>query len=103
MRGSACGELACHGGEKISCHNKKGEWSYRSVSCFGSKTEKFKSGGAGAGGLCKCPDGSHHHVRDNNDNCQSLRCIGGVKIDCYRKKDSRWNNNGVKCGNDRYY
>ena len=41
-----------------------------------------RPGVGGWGGQCTCPDGQVYDVGDNNDNCASLACVGGVSSAC---------------------
>ena len=50
------------------------------------------------GGLCTCPDGSAYGAGDNNNDCQSLACIGGVAGECHRRGDPSWTTKRVTCG-----
>jgi hypothetical protein len=48
------------------------------------------------GGTCTCPNGQTYEVGDNNDNCGSLACEGGVSGTCHRKPGP-WSRRRVQC------
>ena len=48
------------------------------------------------GGMCTCPNGQVYPVGDNNDNCGSLACVGGVAGECHRKEGA-WSGKMVEC------
>ena len=54
------------------------------------------AGVGGYGGTCKCPNGQTYLVGDNNDDCTSLACMNGQKIDCNRKLGD-WSYRKVTC------
>ena len=46
-----------------------------------------------------CPDGQRYGVGDNNDNCKTLACDGGIQVgECVQRKDPRWAMKRVTCG-----
>merc|ERR1712032_750819 len=52
------------------------------------------------GGTCECPNGQRYEVGDNNDNCNSLACLNGRKINCNKGPKSGpgpWSWRRVKC------
>ena len=60
--------------------------------------EENASGVGYWGGTCQCPDGTTYEVGDNNDNCGTLACVNGEKVNCY-EYDGEWSNRKVTCGN----
>ena len=52
------------------------------------------------GGYCTCPSGKRYMVGDNNDNCQTMACIGGTPGSCY-KSAGDWSKKMVKCFVDK--
>ena len=48
------------------------------------------------GATCTCPDGSMYEVGDNNDNCESMGCVGGVVGMC-TKREGIWSHESVVC------
>jgi len=58
---------------------------------------KEKAAGVGLfGGSCTCPDGKVYQVGDNEDDCASLACVGGVSGTCKRDEGS-WSHRKVEC------
>ena len=68
-----------------------------SINIGQNKIEENVAGVGTWGGLCQCPDGQQYFVGDNNDACKSLACVGGMKISCNKKSDSKWKNRKVTC------
>jgi hypothetical protein len=114
-----CVSLACEGGIR---HSKcmrfdSWEWSAKRVVCGKVATKEesenakeyflpdvVKSGVAamsGApGGFCICPNGKKYGIGDNNDDCKSLACEGGVQYSkCNGHADPQWSHKRVVCGN----
>ena len=53
-------------------------------------------GVGGHGGSCTCPNGKVYQTGDNNDNCGSLACVGGVSGTC-NAKNGPWSHRKVVC------
>jgi hypothetical protein len=58
-----------------------------------NEREENAPGVGGWGGTCTCPDGSVYQVGDENNNCGSIACFGGVAGSCRRNNPG---GNGVK-------
>jgi hypothetical protein len=52
----------------------------------------------GYGGTCTCPNGKEYQVGDNNDNCGSLACVGGIQGSCSSTNNAIWLYKKVVCG-----
>merc|ERR1719424_96764 len=49
------------------------------------------------GGTCRCPNGKDYQVSDNDNNCATLRCEGGTKVNCNKRAGS-WSHHSVTYG-----
>ena len=58
-------------------------------------------GVGGHGGSCTCPNGKVYQTGDNNDNCGSLACVGGVSGTC-NSKGGPWSRRKVVCAAPSY-
>jgi hypothetical protein len=117
----ACESLACVDGIPSKCNRFVAEeWAGKRVVC-GSTTTKEEAetaaqnasdyttssflpddvqpvGGGGWGGFCTCPNGQRYGVGDNNDNCESLACEGGMQSPCNKFVSDEWALRKVVCG-----
>jgi hypothetical protein len=48
------------------------------------------------GGYCQCPSGNVYAVGDNRTNCWDLKCLGGVRSECFLK-EGPWTDQSVDC------
>ena len=55
------------------------------------------------GGTCTCSDGSIYPVADNNDDCSTLACVGGVPSESCSVNPGNWSFRKVLCGNITTY
>merc|ERR1712113_440908 len=69
----------------------------RNVLEFVNNIETENADGVGVwGGSCTCPDGQVYQVGDNNNDCNSLACIGGEPSTCH-KVQGTWSKRKVEC------
>lgn len=97
----SCGSLACVGGVSGTCNRTTGAWSgQRKVVCDTNVNDSVQNNAPGVGqygGSCTCPNGAVYQVGDNNDECNTLACEGGLPGMCYTQVSDFWKHRKVTC------
>ena len=102
--GNMCGSTACDFGIKGACPGGENEGAFRKVVCAQPPQRPFSrnvviDGDTTVGvwgGECTCPDGQVYLVGDENNQCQSMACEGGIASPCNHYV-SLWAHRRVKC------
>jgi len=98
-------KLACFGGAAGKIHEDHGAWSNVKVDCnvcgdcngpYQNVVTEHSADAGGWGGDCTCPDGQVYQAGDNNDDGQSLACVGGA-AGMLHKKAGAWSGVSVVC------
>lgn len=99
-----CRSMACFAGKAGTCNQREGVWSHGLAICAPPKQtpvtivdNEAPNVGMFGEGLCTCPDGLSYTVGDNNDNCGSLACVGGLAGQCNRSSPRAVSTTRVIC------
>ena len=93
-----CADASTHspfsGVELLACSSEALRWEAVPLA---ANVLQVSSNAGGYGGTCRCPDGATYQVGDNNDNCETLACVGGEQIGQCQLANGPWSHQRALC------